>query len=116
MSRSELKKFTKTTRIKKRQSHDLLVNRRISVSEAKAHLSAVLKQVKSGKSVIVTDHGRDIAHIKAVQEPNLLKMVLPQRPFSEVKDTRATVPANSGTNPSIIPSILELLRTDRDSR
>jgi len=112
MARPELKKSVKTARIKKRPSHNLQEKRRVSVSEAKAHLSAVLKQVQGGQSIIVTDHGKDIASIERIHEGSQLKTVPAQRPFSEVKDIRAPIPTD--TRPA--RSILELLQEDRDSR
>lgn len=112
MIRPELKNTAKTSRVKKRRSQHPLGKQRISVSEAKAHLSAVLKQAQDGQKVIVTDHGKDIASIQGIQEGSQLRMVLAQRPFSEVKDIRAPIQTFSKST----KSILELLQEDRDSR
>ena len=108
----EFKKNTKVTRTKKRPSHSALVKRRVSVSEAKAHLSSVLKQVQGGQSIIVTDHGKDIACIDGIREGSQLKIIPAQRPFSEVRDIRA--PISTESKPT--RSILELLHEDRNSR
>lgn len=82
----------------------------VSVSEAKAHLSSVLRQAQTGQSIVVTDHGKAIARIEGIQEPNRLRTLAPQRRFSEVKDIRAPVPESSSAR-----SVLDLLREDREA-
>jgi len=38
----------------------------VSLAQAKAHLSALLDKVEAGEEVIVTRHGRAVAHIRPV--------------------------------------------------
>ncbi len=38
----------------------------VSVAEAKAHLSELLDKVEAGDEVLITRHGRPIAHLSAV--------------------------------------------------
>ena len=104
----------KMTQIKKRKiakSNKSLEKRRVSVSEAKAHLSSMLKQVQDGQSIIVTDHGKDVARIEGIQEANQLGLILPKKSFSEVKNIRAPISDSLSAR-----SFLELLREDRESR
>lgn len=42
--------------------------KRMSVHEAKAHFSAVLKEVCNGETIIVTKHDKPIAEISPVKE------------------------------------------------
>jgi prevent-host-death family protein len=42
--------------------------KRMSVHEAKAHFSAVLRQVEEGETVIVTKHDQPVAKIMPVSE------------------------------------------------
>jgi len=90
-------------------------NHRFSVSEAKSHLSAVLKLVQGGQSVIVTDHGKDVASIEGIQQANQLTIIPAQVPFSEIRDLRISVPEAAAVAVQD-SSILELLWKDREGR
>jgi len=37
-----------------------------SISETKNHLSALLAEVRSGQTVLITDHGRPVARLESV--------------------------------------------------
>ena len=41
----------------------------VNLVEAKAHLSELLDKVEAGEEVIVTRHGRAVAHIRPVSHP-----------------------------------------------
>jgi prevent-host-death family protein len=41
----------------------------VSLVQAKAHLSELLDKVEAGEEVIITRHGRAVAHIHAVSRP-----------------------------------------------
>ena len=41
----------------------------INLVQAKAHLSELLDKVEAGEEVIITRHGRAVAHIHAVARP-----------------------------------------------
>lgn len=43
--------------------------RRAGIRELKAHLSAYLREVKAGETVVVTDRGRPVARIVPVGRP-----------------------------------------------
>ena len=45
-----------------------MAGRSVGIRELKAHLSRYLKQVREGRSVLVTDHGRPICRIVPVAE------------------------------------------------
>ena len=102
MKRLELKKPSKVDRVAKRKSLGSSIKRRVSVSEAKAHLSAVLKQAQGGQSIIVTDHGKDIALIEGIRETGQLHLIPAQRPFSEVRRVRAPEAGSSPQPKSIL--------------
>jgi antitoxin (DNA-binding transcriptional repressor) of toxin-antitoxin stability system len=57
----------------------------VSVVEAKAHLSALLDKVEAGEEVVITRHGRPIAHVSRIFEP--------KQPLKPLAAFRARVPA-----------------------
>ena len=71
----------------------------VPVVQAKAHLSELLDQVAAGEEVIITRHGRPVAHLSAVS--------LPRQPVRPLAEFRARMP--SWREPST-----ELLRQARD--
>jgi prevent-host-death family protein len=40
----------------------------VTVVEAKAHLSELLDKVETGEEVVITRHGRPVAHLSAVSQ------------------------------------------------
>lgn len=75
--------------------------RTVSLAQAKAHLSELLDQVEAGEDVIITRHGRAVAHVRPASRP---KQPIP---VDELAAFRATMP------PLSRPSS-ELLREMRD--
>ena len=75
--------------------------RTVSVAQAKAHLSELLDQVEAGEDVVITRHGRAVAHVRAVPRPK------EPIPLEELAAFRATLP--SWSRPSH-----EILRELRD--
>ncbi len=73
----------------------------VNLSHAKAHLSELLDKVETGEEIIITRHGRPVAHISPVSRP---KQPLQ---FQELAEFRATMPRLR--RPSV-----ELLREARD--
>ena len=73
----------------------------VNLVEAKAHLSELLDKVEAGEEVIITRHGRAVAHIHPVSRP--------KRPLrlDELASFRATMPRLRGPT-------AELLREARD--
>jgi len=41
----------------------------VTLVEAKAHLSELLDKVESGQDVVITRHGRPVAHLSPVTQP-----------------------------------------------
>jgi prevent-host-death family protein len=41
----------------------------VNLAQAKARLSELLDQVEGGESIIITRHGKPVAHLSAVQQP-----------------------------------------------
>ena len=56
----------------------------VTLVEAKAHLSELLDKVESGEEVVITRHGRPIAHLSAVSRP--------RRPVRSLTAFRAKMP------------------------
>ena len=67
----------------------------VNVAEAKAHLSEILDKVEAGEEVVITRHGKPVAHVRQVTTPKqpldfealaALRARLPpqQRPSSDV--------------------------------
>jgi prevent-host-death family protein len=73
----------------------------VNLVQAKAHLSELLDKVEAGEEVIITRHGRAVAHLHAVSRPKQ-----PLR-LDDLAAFRATMP------PLRWPSA-ELLREARD--
>ena len=73
----------------------------VNLVQAKAHLSELLDKVEAGEEVIITRHGRAVAHIRPVSRPKHPLMV------DDLAAFRATMP------PLWRPSA-ELLREVRD--
>jgi prevent-host-death family protein len=73
----------------------------VNVAQAKAHLSELLDKVEAGEEVIITRHGRAIAHLHSAARPKHPLML------DDLAAFRATMP--SLRRPSV-----ELLREMRD--
>ncbi len=73
----------------------------MNVAQAKAHLSELLDKVEAGEDVIITRHGRAVAHLHSVSRPK--RPLMPD----DLAAFRATMP------PLQRPSV-ELLREMRD--
>ncbi|WP_353205599.1 type II toxin-antitoxin system prevent-host-death family antitoxin [Sphingomonas sp.] len=76
---------------------------RISLAEAKAHLSAIIDRVEAGESVEITRRGKTAAVISPVQRP--------KQPID-----LAALRALRGTMPYQEESAVDLIRKMRDSR
>jgi prevent-host-death family protein len=55
----------------------------VSLAQAKAHLSELLDNLEGGEDVIITRHGRPVAHLSAVAQPKR-----PVRPLAEFRARR----------------------------
>lgn len=77
----------------------------ISVRSAKAHLSALLDFVASGREVTITSSGKPKALLSAAQSKKRGK------PFTGTREHLAKMPPWSGG-----PTAEEIIREDRDSR
>jgi antitoxin (DNA-binding transcriptional repressor) of toxin-antitoxin stability system len=73
----------------------------VNLAHAKAHLSELLDKVESGEEVIITRHGRPVAHLR--------QAVSPKKPLDleELAAFRATLPPQRRSS-------AELLRKMRD--
>jgi prevent-host-death family protein len=56
----------------------------VNLAEAKAHLSELLDKVEGGEEVVITRHGRPVAHLSAVSRP--------LQPVPSLAKFRATMP------------------------
>jgi prevent-host-death family protein len=73
----------------------------VNIAQAEAHLSELLDKVEAGEDVIITRHGRAVAHLHSVSRPKRPLML------DDLAAFRATMP------PLQRPSV-ELLREMRD--
>jgi prevent-host-death family protein len=73
----------------------------VNVAQAKAHLSELLDKVEAGEDLIITRHGREVAHVLPLSRPKQ------QLPLEDLAAFRATMPRLR--RPSA-----ELLREARD--
>lgn len=51
----------------------------VNLAQAKAHLSELLDKVEAGEEVVITRHGRPVAHLSAAAQPK--KPLRPLRAF-----------------------------------
>ena len=56
----------------------------VTLVEAKAHLSELLAKVESGEEVVITRHGRPVAHLSPVSRP--------KQPVRSLAEFRASMP------------------------
>jgi prevent-host-death family protein len=73
----------------------------VNVAQAKAHLSELLDKVEAGEEVIITRHGRAVAHLHSASRPKHPLML------DDLAAFRASMPSLG--RPSV-----ELLREMRD--
>lgn len=66
----------------------------VSLAEAKAHLSELLDNVEEGEEVVITRHGRPIAHLTAVAAP--------KRPVRALAEFRAKRPRWRGASAALL--------------
>lgn len=66
----------------------------VSLAQAKAHLSELLDKVESGEEVVITRHGKPVAHIRAVVQP---KMPLPLEKLAAFRAGRSPWRRDSAT-------------------
>ncbi len=76
---------------------------RVSVAEAKAHLSEILAEVEAGKEVLITRRGVPVAKLSAVEKPRQLI------DFAKIDALRNHLP--KATRPSV-----EIIREMRDEK
>lgn len=58
----------------------------VSLAQAKARLSELLDKVEAGEEVLITRHGRAVAHVTPVDPPRR------PLPLAELAEFRATMP------------------------
>lgn len=56
----------------------------VNLAQAKARLSELLDKVESGEDVVITRHGRPVAHISAIAKP--------KQPVRSLAEFRAKMP------------------------
>ena len=59
---------------------------RVSLAEAKAHLSELLDKVEAGEEVIITRHGREVARLRGMAQKK------EPIPFEELAEFRKKMP------------------------
>ena len=70
----------------------------VGVYEAKARLSELLKEVRTGKEIVITSHGKPIARLVPAEEgraPDRARAVRSIRALSKRLNIRTTVPLRS---------------------
>lgn len=85
--------------------------RHTKVSELKAHLSAVLAEVRAGATVVVCDRSTPIARLVPYREddPTDFRVEEPTAPAADLARVR-------GVKPRRPVDVVKLLRLDRDQR
>lgn len=73
---------------------------RIGVRDAKAGLSHVLREVKAGREVVITEYGRPIARVVPVGNPSLEDRIAEMEAQGEIEPMK---PAKKALQPLRIP-------------
>jgi prevent-host-death family protein len=68
----------------------------VNLVHAKAHLSELLDRVEAGEEVVVTRHGRAVAHIRPVSRP------LSPLKLDDLAAFRATMPSLRGPSSELL--------------
>ena len=63
--------------------------REVQASDAKAHLSSLLDEVERGETLVITRHGKPIAHIVPAPDDRKEKV---DRVMAEIDEFRKTMP------------------------
>jgi prevent-host-death family protein len=66
----------------------------VNLAQAKAHLSELLDKVEGGEEVIITRHGRPVAHLFAVSQP--------KQPVRALAEFRARMPRWRSTSSALL--------------
>ena len=66
----------------------------VNLAQAKAHLSELLDTVEGGEDVVITRHGRPIAHLSAVAPP--------KQPLRSLGGFRASRPGWRGLSANLL--------------
>jgi prevent-host-death family protein len=66
----------------------------VSLVEAKAHLSELLDNVEGGEDIVITRHGRPVAHLSAIAPP--------KQPIRRLTDFRAARPRWRGNSAALL--------------
>lgn len=56
----------------------------VNLAQAKAHLSELLDKVEGGEDVVITRHGKPVAHLSALSQP--------KHPLRSLAEFRAKMP------------------------
>ncbi|MGA2792540.1 MAG: type II toxin-antitoxin system prevent-host-death family antitoxin [Roseiarcus sp.] len=56
----------------------------VNLAQAKAHLSELIDKVEGGEDVVITRHGKPVAHLSALSQP--------KRPVRSLGEFRAGMP------------------------
>ena len=93
-----------------------LTEKEVGVRELKARLSEYLRDVKSGRTVIVTEHGRPVARL--VPEPTSLRdrMLALARAGEIVWSGQRYMPAGPVARPRGNQPLADLIVEERDER
>jgi prevent-host-death family protein len=66
----------------------------VNLAQAKAHLSDLLDKVEGGEKVVITRHGRPVAHLSAVEQP--------KQPLRPLAAFRARMPRWRGASAALL--------------
>ena len=73
---------------------------RIGVRDAKANLSHVLREVKAGREIVITEYGKPVARVVPVGNPGLEERIAEMEARGEIGPTK---PAGKAFAPLRIP-------------
>lgn len=69
----------------------------VNLAQAKAHLSELLDRVEGGEEVVITRHGRPVAHLSATSRP--------KRPLRSLAGFRSRMPRWRGASARLLREI-----------
>lgn len=104
----------------KRKQHSRSATDRVAIAEVKAHLSRYVREVQErGRTITITQHGRDTAVLAPVKTaadalpPLNIRPALDPRPLGEIIKGLRGLPEGGGVSDEDIQEALDWTRADR---
>ena len=83
----------------------------VGIRELRDHLSRYIGEVRSGREITVTDHGRAVARIVPLEGPRVLDQMIADGAVTPAEETRRSLPRQRvATTEPVSPLVTEQRR------